>query len=118
MWWLASKMALLEQIYGCWAGAGCGGEIGGEFGIDMYMLLYLKWITNKDPTVQQARGTLLNVMVAAWMGGEFLEEWIHVYAWLSPFTVHLNLLQHCLLIGYTPVQNKKLKTWFSLRVTS
>ena len=67
MWWLASKMALLEQIYGCWAGAGCGGEIGGECGIDMYMLLYLKWITNKDPTVQQARGTLLNVMVAAWM---------------------------------------------------
>ena len=35
------------------------------------------------------------------------EEWIHVYLWLSPFTVHLKLLQHCLLINYTPVQNKK-----------
>ena len=34
---------------------------------------------------------------------------LHVYAWLSPFTVHLKPSQHCLLIGYTPVQNKKLK---------
>ena len=25
-----------------------GGEIVREFGIDMYTLLYLKWITNKD----------------------------------------------------------------------
>ena len=32
-----------------------------------------------------------------------------VYLWLSPFTVHLKLSQHCLLIGHTPVQNKKLK---------
>ena len=22
-------------------------------------------------------------------------EWIHVYAWLSPFAVHLKLTQHC-----------------------
>ena len=35
------------------------------------------------------------------MGG----EWIHV--WLSPFAIHLS--QHCLLINYTPIQNKKLK---------
>ena len=41
------------------------------------------------------------------MGGEFGEEWIHVYVWLSPFAVHLKLSQHCLLIGYTPIQNKK-----------
>ena len=32
-----------------------------------------------------------------------------VYVWLSPFAVHLKLLQHCLLINYTPIQNKKLK---------
>ena len=31
--------------------------------------------------------------VAAWM--EIGEEWIHVYIWLSPFAVHLKLLQHC-----------------------
>ena len=32
--------------------------------------------------------------VVAWMGGEFGGEWIHLYAWLSPFTIHLKLLQH------------------------
>ena len=41
------------------------------------------------------------------MGGEFGGEWIHVYALLSPFTVHWKLSQHCLLIIYTSVQNKK-----------
>ena len=29
------------------------------------------------------------------MGGEFGGEWVHVYLWLSPFTVHLKLSQHC-----------------------
>ena len=33
-------------------------------------------------------------------------EWVHVYVWLSPFTVHLKSSQHCLLISYTPIQNK------------
>ena len=47
--------------------------------------------------------------VATWMGGEFGEEWVHVYVWLSRFTVHLKLPQHRLLIGYTQIQNKKLK---------
>ena len=32
---------------------------------------------------------------AAWMGAEFGGEWIHVYVWLSPFSVHLKLSQHC-----------------------
>ena len=31
----------------------------------------------------------------AWMGGESGGEWIHVYVWLSPFSVHLKLSQHC-----------------------
>ena len=45
--------------------------------------------------------------VAAWMRGKFGGKWIHTYAWLDLFTVHLNLSQHCLLINYTPIQNKK-----------
>ena len=40
-------------------------------------------------------GTLLNGYVPAWIGGGFGGEWIHVYVWLSPFTVHLKLSQHC-----------------------
>ena len=34
---------LREGIYGCW-----GEAMVREFGMDMYTLLYLKWITNKD----------------------------------------------------------------------
>ena len=48
--------------------------------------------------------------MAAWMGREFVREGLHVYVWLSPFTVHLKLSQRCLLIGYIPIQNQKLKT--------
>jgi len=33
-------------------------------------------------------------------------EWIHVYVWLSLFTVHLTTT---LLISDTPIQNKKFK---------
>ena len=44
-----------------------------------------------------------------WEQQGFGGEWTHVYVWLSPFAVHLKPLQHCLLIGYTPIPNKKLK---------
>ena len=61
----------------------------------MYTLLYLKWITNKD--LLYCTGNLLNVIwQLGWEGG-FGGEWIHVYVWLSPFTVYLNLPQHCQL---------------------
>ena len=36
-------------------------------------------------------------------------ECIHVYEWLSSFSVHQKLSQHCLLTGYTPIQNKNFK---------
>ena len=59
----------------------------------MYTLLYLKLITNKD--LLYRTGNTAQCHVAAWMGGEFGGEWIHGYVQLSPFTVHLNLSQHC-----------------------
>ena len=61
------------------------------FGIDMYTLLYLKWITNKDLLYSTENSA--QCYMAAWMGGEFGGEWIHVHVWLSPFTVHLKLPQ-------------------------
>ena len=64
-----------------------------QFGMDMYTLLYLKWITNKDLLYSARNST--QCYVAAWMGGEFGGEWIHVYVWLSPFAVHLKPSQHC-----------------------
>ena len=33
--------------------------------------------------------------VAAWMEGDLGGERMHVYVWLGPFTLHLNLSQHC-----------------------
>ena len=53
-------------------------EIVREFGIDMYTLLYLKWITNK--ALLYSAGNSTQCYVAAWMGREFRGEWIHVYA--------------------------------------
>ena len=60
-----------------------------EFGMDMYTLLYLKWITNED--LLDSTGNSAQCYVAAWVGGESGGEWIHVYVWLSPFAVHLKL---------------------------
>ena len=64
-----------------------------EFEIDMYTLLYFKWITNKD--LLYNTWNTAQCYVAAWMGGEFGREWVPIYVWLSPFTVHLQLSQHC-----------------------
>ena len=72
-----------EQTYGCQ-----GDGIVRQFGLDMYTLLYLKWVSSKD--LLQSTGNSAQCYVAAWMRGEFGGEWIHVYVWLSPFTVH-----HC-----------------------
>ena len=48
-----------------------------ESGMDMDTLLYLKWVTSKDPHI--AQGTLLHVTWRpGWKGGSG-EEWIHVH---------------------------------------
>ena len=64
-----------------------------EFGIDMYTLLHLKSITNKDAL--HSTGNSAQCYVASWMGGKSGGEWIHVYVWLGCFAVHLKLSQHC-----------------------
>ena len=46
-----------------------------EFGMAMYTLLYLKWITNKDYCV--VHGTL-HCYVTAWTGGGLGGEWIYI----------------------------------------
>ena len=76
-----------------------------EFDV-MYTLLNFKWMTNKD--LLCGTWDSAQCYLAAWMGGEFRGEWLHVYGYLSPFAVHLKLSQLCLLIGYTPIQNKKV----------
>ena len=55
--------------------------------MDMYILLYLKWIINKD--LLYSTWNSAQCYVAAWMGGELGGEWIPVYVWLSLFAVHV-----------------------------
>ena len=38
---------------------------------------------------------LCSMSCGSWMGGKFAGEWIHVYVWLNPFTVHLKLSHNC-----------------------
>ena len=58
-----------------------GGRVGEgtvrEFGMDRYTLLYLKSVTNKD--LLYSPGNSAQCHVAAWMGEEFGEKWIHMY---------------------------------------
>ena len=49
--------------------------------MDMYTLLYLKWVTNKD--LLYSTGNSAQCYVAVWMGGEFGGELMHVYVWLN-----------------------------------
>ena len=93
-----------EWTYGCQR-EGWGEGIVGEFGKDVNILLYFEWITNKDLLYSTWIST--QWYVAAWIGGEFGGEWLHIYVRLGPSTVHLKLSQHFLLICYTPIQNKK-----------
>ena len=61
--------------------------------MDVYTVLCLKCVTNKD--LLYSTWNFVQCYVAAWMGGQFGGEWIHVYVRLSPFTVHLKLSRYC-----------------------
>ena len=51
-----------------------------EFGKVTYTLLYLKWITNKDPLYSTWNPAQCHVAVDPC-----------IYIWLSPYAIHLNL---------------------------
>ena len=73
-----------ERTYGCQ-----GEGVVREFGMDMYIQLYLKWITSKN--LLHSTWNSPQCYVAAYMGEEFGGESLHVYVWLSPFADHLKL---------------------------
>ena len=58
---------------------GWGEGIVREFGMDMYTLLYLKWITNTNEDLLDSTGNSAQCYGAVLMGREFGGEWIHVY---------------------------------------
>ena len=74
-------------------GERCREGIVKEFGMDVYTLLYLKWITSKD--LLYSTWNSAQCYVAVWKGGEFGGGCIHVCVWLNSFSVHLRLSQHC-----------------------
>ena len=49
-------------------------------------------ITNKD--LLYGTGNSAQCDVVALLEGECQGEWVHGYAWLSPFAVHLKSSQH------------------------
>ena len=79
---------LKERTYDCQ-----GARIVMEFGMDMYTLLYFKWITNRS--LLYSTGNSAQCSVAAWVGGESGGEWMHEYLWLSSFAICLKLCEHC-----------------------
>ena len=52
-----------------------GRGINWEIGIDVYTLLYIKYITNKDLLCSTGNSTQYSVMT--YMGKESKKEWIH-----------------------------------------
>ena len=76
-----------------------------EFGMDMYKLLYLKWITNKD--LLYSTGNSAQSYVAAWMagGGGWGRRDICICMAESLGCLPATIIT--LLIGYIPMQNKK-----------
>ena len=65
-----------KQTYG-YRGESEGG-INWEIGIDIYTLLYIKQITNKDLRYSTRNSSQYPVMT--YVGKESKEEWIYVYA--------------------------------------
>ena len=58
-------------------GERCGGGINYEFGINIYRLLYIKQIINKD--LPYSTGNYTQYSVTTYMGKESEKEWIYVY---------------------------------------
>ena len=63
------------SLYGCWSWRKNRGR-DREFGTDIYILLYPKWITNK--VLLYSMKNSAQYCLAAWMGGEFGGGWKHV----------------------------------------
>ena len=73
-----------------------------EFGINMYTLLYLKWLTNKVPLY--STGNSAQRHMAAWMGGKF-EGRMDTCICMAESLCCLPETITTVLTGYTTVQN-------------
>ena len=66
-----------KQTYGYQRGKVGVGGINWEFGINVYTLLYIKYIINKDLLYRTGNSTQYSVIT--YMGKESEKEWIYVH---------------------------------------
>ena len=72
--------------------------------MDMYTLLYLKWINIKD--LLCSTGNSAQCYVAAWLGGKFGGEWKQVFVWPSHTAVHRHYHRVTLLISWSNTEQE------------
>ena len=77
-----------------------------ESGMHMYTLLYLKWIPTKS--LLYSTGNSAQSYVAAWMGGDFRGR-MDTCICMAESLCGSSETMTTLLIGHTPIQNKKKK---------
>ena len=54
--------------------------------MDMHVLLYMKWVTNK--ALRYSAGNSSPCLVVAWMGGEFGGEWtVYMNGWVPLLSI-------------------------------
>ena len=79
---------LRKQTCGCQWGRDSWGVLEGHVHTAI-----CKMDNQQGPIVQHME--LCSMLCGSLDGRRFGGEWIHVYVWLIPFTVHLKLSQHC-----------------------
>ena len=91
--WTYKTTRLWGLAYGC-QGEGWGKGIVREFGMDMYTLLYWKWITNKD--LLYSTENYIQYPMINHKGKEFLKkECLYIYVYLNHFAMYQKWTQHC-----------------------
>ena len=70
-----------------------GGRINWEIGIDIYRLLYVEEITNKN--LMNSTENSIQYSVRPYLGIESKKEWIYVYVKLTHFAVQQKLTLQC-----------------------
>ena len=81
---------------------------------EWYILLYFKWITNKD--LLYSTGDSAQCYVASQMGGELGGEWIHGYIYTAESLCCPPEISTSLVTGCTPIKDKKSKKLFSKNI--
>ena len=62
---------------------GMGGAINWEIVIDIYTLLYIKWITNKNLLYNKEDSTQYSVLCISYVGTEPKKKWTYAYIYIT-----------------------------------